>query len=93
MFFRAKKSGSKNHPHEYLQIVESFRDGSTVRQRVIATLGRLDHLKASGHQQLDLIFLDTTLPAGRQALPTPTGSAPSGPDVLGRNGLSYSHRF
>jgi len=48
MFFRAKKSGSKDHPHEYLQIVESYRDGSSVRQRVIATLGRLDQLKASG---------------------------------------------
>jgi len=48
MFFRAKKSGSKEHPHEYLQIVESYRDGSSVRQRVIATLGRLDQLRASG---------------------------------------------
>jgi hypothetical protein len=48
MFFRAKKSGSKHRPHEYLQIVESYRDGKTVRQRVIATLGRLDQLKASG---------------------------------------------
>lgn len=48
MFFRAKKSGSKHQPHEYLQIVESYRDGSSVRQRVIATLGRLDQLKASG---------------------------------------------
>lgn len=48
MFFRAKKSGSKNQPHQYLQIVESFRNGKTVRQRVIATLGRLDHLKTAG---------------------------------------------
>jgi transposase len=48
MFFRSKKSGSKSQPHEYLQIVESFRDGATVRQRVIATLGRLDQLRASG---------------------------------------------
>jgi hypothetical protein len=48
MFFRAKKSGSKERPHEYLQIVESYRDGKTVRQRILATLGRLDHLKASG---------------------------------------------
>ena len=48
MFFRAKKSGSHDHPHEYLQIVESYRDGSSVRQRVIATLGRLDQIKASG---------------------------------------------
>jgi len=49
MFVRIKKSGSKNAPHEYLQIVESFRDGKSVRQRVIATLGRLDQLKASGN--------------------------------------------
>jgi hypothetical protein len=48
MFFRAKKGGSKEHPHQYLQIVESYRDGQSVRQRVIATLGRLDYLKANG---------------------------------------------
>jgi len=54
MFFRAKKSGSKHNPLEYLQIVESYRDGHSVRQRVIATLGRLDHLKASG--QIDALM-------------------------------------
>jgi hypothetical protein len=48
MFFRAKNSESKDHPLDYLQIVESYRDGSSVRQREIATLGRLDQLKASG---------------------------------------------
>jgi hypothetical protein len=48
MYFRAKKGGSKDHPHQYLQIVESYRDGHTVRQRVIATLGRLDALQAQG---------------------------------------------
>jgi hypothetical protein len=48
MFFRAKKGGSKEQPLFYLQIVESYRDGRSVRQRVIATLGRLDHLKAKG---------------------------------------------
>ena len=48
MFVRIKKSGSKKAPHVYLQIVESYRDGKSVRQRVIATLGRLDHLKAAG---------------------------------------------
>ena len=48
MFVRIKKSGSKKTPLEYLQIVESYRDGKKVRQRVIGTLGRLDHLKASG---------------------------------------------
>jgi len=43
MFFRAKKSG----PRSYLQIVENRWEGGS-RQRVIATLGRLDHLRESG---------------------------------------------
>ena len=47
MFFRVKKSG----PRHYLQIVENFREGDRVRQRVLTTLGRLDHLQQSG--QLD----------------------------------------
>ena len=44
MFFRAKKSG----PRTYLQIVENRWEGGRSRQRVIATLGRLDKLQASG---------------------------------------------
>jgi hypothetical protein len=44
MFFRAKKSGDR----AYLQIVESYRQDGQPRQRVIATLGRLDELAASG---------------------------------------------
>jgi hypothetical protein len=48
MFVRAKKGGNKTHPHKYLQIVESYRTGRTVRQRVICTLGRLDRLQESG---------------------------------------------
>ncbi|MCY4589712.1 MAG: hypothetical protein OXE86_03910, partial [Alphaproteobacteria bacterium] len=44
MFCRAKVSGSNT----YIQIVENQRDGKKVRQRVIATLGRLDHLRESG---------------------------------------------
>lgn len=47
MFFRKKRSGSR----VYLQIVEnSWKEGGS-RQRVIATLGRLDRLRDSG--QLD----------------------------------------
>jgi hypothetical protein len=38
MFFRVKGTASR----KYLQIAESFREGSKVRQRVIATLGRFD---------------------------------------------------
>ena len=40
MFVRSKKSGT----YEYLQIVENQRIDGQVRQRVIATLGRLDVL-------------------------------------------------
>ena len=54
MFIRAKKSGSKNSPRHYLQIVESFRDEKSVRQRVICTLGRLDKLQESG--QIDALI-------------------------------------
>ena len=51
MFIRVKRGGNKAHPHDYLQIVESYRDGSSVRQRVVLTLGRLDQLRSEG--QLD----------------------------------------
>src|SRR5262249_59277498 len=44
MFFRVKKSG----PRAYLQIVENHRLGGTVRQSVIANLGRAEALIASG---------------------------------------------
>ena len=44
MYFRKKVSGGR----VYRQIAESRRVGGQVRQRVIATLGRLDALQASG---------------------------------------------
>ena len=44
MFFRIKKSG----PRTYLQIVENRWEGGGTRQRVMATLGRLEELKVSG---------------------------------------------
>ena len=50
MYFRRKQSQGRI----YLQIVESQRSGDAVRQRVIATLGRLDELEASG--QLDRLL-------------------------------------
>ena len=50
MYFRRKQSQGR----VYLQIVESHRTGDQVRQRVIATLGRLDELEASG--QLDRLL-------------------------------------
>ena len=44
MFFRQKKSGSR----VYLQVVENRWEDGRSKQRVIATLGRLDHLQESG---------------------------------------------
>ena len=45
MFVRAKKSGTRR----YLQVVENRWEDGAVRQRVIATIGRLDQLQAQGH--------------------------------------------
>jgi len=50
MFFRQKKSGKR----VYLQIVENRWEQGRSRQRVIATLGRLDQLGESG--QLDALL-------------------------------------
>lgn len=44
MFVRAKHRGG----YTYLQLVESYRDGPRVRQRLLQSLGRLDVLVASG---------------------------------------------
>jgi hypothetical protein len=44
MYFRKKVSGGRT----YLLIVESRREDDQVRQQVIATLGRVDELQASG---------------------------------------------
>ncbi len=50
MFFRQKKSGKR----VYLQIVENRWERGRSKQRVIATLGRLDRLSESG--QLDALL-------------------------------------
>jgi len=50
MFVRSKKSGA----YEYLQIVYNERLNGRVKQRVIATLGRLDVLQKTG--QLDALL-------------------------------------
>jgi len=50
MFARIKKSGN----YQYVQVVHNQRIDGRVRQRVIATLGRLDVLKESG--QLDQLL-------------------------------------
>ena len=51
MFFRVKTSG----PRSYLQVVENRWEDGQSRQRVVATLGRLDQLQQSG--QLDALLI------------------------------------
>ncbi len=51
MFFRTKTSG----PRTYLQVVENHWESGRSRQRVVATLGRLDQLQQSG--QLDALLV------------------------------------
>lgn len=51
MYPRVKRVRRGDQVHEYVQLVEGQRVDGKVRQRVVATLGRLDELKASG--QLD----------------------------------------
>lgn len=51
MFFRKKRAGGI----EYLQLVESRREGGKPRQRVIETIGRTDDLATSG--RLDSLLL------------------------------------
>jgi Domain of unknown function (DUF4277)/Transposase DDE domain len=51
MYPRIKRVRRGDRVHEYVQLVEGHREGGKTRQRVVATLGRLDELKASG--QLD----------------------------------------
>ncbi len=50
MFFRTKTSG----PRTYVQVVENRWEGGRTRQRVVATLGRLDQLQENG--QLDALL-------------------------------------
>jgi transposase len=44
MFARIKKSGR----NEYIQLVENRREGKKISQRVVATIGRMDELRAGG---------------------------------------------
>jgi len=48
MFVRVKNVHANGRHYQYLHIVENFRDGERVRQRILGSLGRLDELRASG---------------------------------------------
>ena len=66
MFFRTKTSG----PRTYLQIVENRWEDGRTRQRVVATLGRLDALLVSGARLAQSVLLLSAHAQGQ--LPTIT---------------------
>jgi hypothetical protein len=84
MFFRTKKSG----PRTYLQIVENRWEGGRARQRVLATLGRLDQLQQDG--QLDALLASGArlsqsvllLSARAQGLLPTITTRPIGPELV-----------
>jgi hypothetical protein len=84
MFVRSKKSGA----YEYLQVVHNERIEGRVKQRVIATLGRLDVLRKTG--QLDALlascarFAEHTavLTAHRQGRISPAEKVRIGPVLI-----------
>ena len=43
--FPRKKDGSLR---QYLQLVETYREGKKVKQRILLSLGRVDDLRTSG---------------------------------------------
>ena len=50
MYFRIKKQKNKEgQAREYLCVVEGRRENGKVRQKMLANLGRLDELRASGN--------------------------------------------
>jgi len=85
MFFRTKDSGGRI----YLQLVDNEREGDRVRQRLVASLGRLDELRASGQLERlteSLARLTEELEAVRlaQDLEARSARAVGGMLVLGR---------
>src|SRR4030065_2228667 len=50
MFFRVLSFPRKKDKtfRQYLQIVETYREGGKVKQRILLSLGRVDELRASG---------------------------------------------
>lgn len=48
MFVRTKTVRSAGRTYRYLHIVENYREGGRVRQRIVGSLGRLEDLQESG---------------------------------------------
>src|SRR5260370_32420653 len=71
MYAKVKTVRRDGRSYEYLELVEGRREGTRVRQHVVANLGRLDELKAGGKlEQLvaGLARLDQPPPRTRRHL-------------------------
>src|SRR5260370_41288665 len=69
MYAKVKTVRRGGRRYEYLELVEGRREGTRVRQHVVANLGRLDELKAGGKlEQLvaGLARLDQPPPGSRR---------------------------
>src|SRR5258708_15453986 len=69
MYAKVKTVRRGGRRYEYLELVEGRREGTRVRQHVVANLGRLDELKAGGKlEQLvaGLARLDQPPPRSRR---------------------------
>src|SRR5260221_13272693 len=69
MYTKVKTVRRGGRRYEYLELVEGRREGTRVRQHVVANLGRLDELKAGGKlEQLvaGLARLDQPPPGSRR---------------------------
>lgn len=65
MFVRAKNINQNGRTYQYLHIVENYRDGGKVRQRIIGSLGRLDELQESGNLERVITQLTEHCPSVR----------------------------
>src|SRR6266700_3683684 len=71
MYAKVKTVRRGGRSYEYLELVEGRREGTRVRQHVVANLGRLDELKAGGKALASHGEITCVLTASRLAAPSP----------------------
>src|SRR6266704_1835216 len=79
-----KVRSSSGTVHEYVRVVEAFREGGKVKQRVVADLGRKDLLVAIFPKLRRLLTGDDVIDAGTPAEPHLTDASNWGPVLVVR---------
>src|SRR5260370_25293319 len=86
MFLRTvKAAGGKGVQHEYVRLVENYREHGTTKQRVVCSLGRRD--RVAGHLDGRIGLLRGEAPAGervRAGQVQATGAWDWGPELVAR---------